>query len=185
MLEIVHPASWAVARIAGMSWVAINRRRGIEFGDGVRVIGTPRVRLVRGATVRIGHSVTLNSWSRGYHAAMHSPTLLIADLPGAQIAIGAESRINGATIHAKGRIVIGRRVLIAAQATLMDSNGHEPWPASTRLNSRDKAAPIVVEDDVWIGLGAVVLPGTRIGRGSIIGANAVARGDIPANSRII
>jgi acetyltransferase-like isoleucine patch superfamily enzyme len=43
-------------------------------------------------------------------------------------------------------------------------------------------APIVLEDDVWIGMGVLVLPGVRIGRGSIIAAGAIVTRDIPPGS---
>jgi acetyltransferase-like isoleucine patch superfamily enzyme len=39
---------------------------------------------------------------------------------------------------------------------------------------------ITIEDDVWLGMGVIVLPGVRIGRGAIIGAGAVVTKDIPA-----
>jgi acetyltransferase-like isoleucine patch superfamily enzyme len=44
------------------------------------------------------------------------------------------------------------------------------------LSSR---GPIVIEDDVWLGYGVVVLSGARIGRGAVIGANSVVSGAIP------
>ena len=39
--------------------------------------------------------------------------------------------------------------------------------------------PIVIEDDVWIGARVIVLPGVRIGTGSIIGAGSVVTKDVP------
>jgi acetyltransferase-like isoleucine patch superfamily enzyme len=42
-----------------------------------------------------------------------------------------------------------------------------------------KRAKIVVEDDAWIGAGAVILPGVRIGQGAIVGAGAVVTRDVP------
>ncbi len=44
------------------------------------------------------------------------------------------------------------------------------------------AQGIVIEDDVWIGAGAIVLDGVTIGRGSVIGAGAVVADDIPPYS---
>jgi acetyltransferase-like isoleucine patch superfamily enzyme len=43
-------------------------------------------------------------------------------------------------------------------------------------------APVVIEDDVWIGIGAVILQGVRIGRGSIIGAGAVVNRDVESGT---
>ena len=42
--------------------------------------------------------------------------------------------------------------------------------------------PIIIEDDVWIGYGAIVLSGTHVERGSVIGAGSVVRGRVPAYS---
>lgn len=42
------------------------------------------------------------------------------------------------------------------------------------------AAPVVLEDDVWLGMGAVVLPGVRIGAGTVVGAGSVVTRDLPA-----
>jgi acetyltransferase-like isoleucine patch superfamily enzyme len=39
--------------------------------------------------------------------------------------------------------------------------------------------PVVIEDHVWIGRRAIILPGTKMGRGAPVAAGAVARGEIP------
>jgi acetyltransferase-like isoleucine patch superfamily enzyme len=39
--------------------------------------------------------------------------------------------------------------------------------------------PIIVEDDVWLGVGVTVLSGVRIGKGSVVGAGAVVTHDVP------
>lgn len=45
----------------------------------------------------------------------------------------------------------------------------------------EKASPIIIEDDVWIGADVTILPGVRIGKGSVIGAKSVVTKDIPSN----
>jgi galactoside O-acetyltransferase len=45
-----------------------------------------------------------------------------------------------------------------------------------------ESAPVVIEDDVWLGANAVVLPGIRIGKGAIVGAGAVVTHDVEAMS---
>ena len=41
-------------------------------------------------------------------------------------------------------------------------------------------APIVIEDDVWIGAGSIILAGVTVGKGAIIAAGAVVNKDVPA-----
>jgi galactoside O-acetyltransferase len=72
-------------------------------------------------------------------------------------------------LRASGGLTIGSRVLIAAHAVLT-TRGH---PEDVPRHGRVTDAPITVEDDVWIGAGAVVLPGVVIGRGAIVAAGAV------------
>ena len=50
------------------------------------------------------------------------------------------------------------------------------------LTLETSKGPVVIENDVWIGEGVCVMPGVRIGRGAVIGANAVVTQDVPANS---
>jgi maltose O-acetyltransferase len=51
-----------------------------------------------------------------------------------------------------------------------------------RLQGIKKAQPVSIEDDVWIGARVIILPGVRIGQGSIIGAGAVVAKNIPSYS---
>jgi acetyltransferase-like isoleucine patch superfamily enzyme len=169
--------------LAGKLWVQAQRfSKQLTVDPGVRVVGLPHIRTVKSATIELGSGVTLNSFRRGYHAGMFGPVVLIADRPGAVISVGRDSRINGAIIHAQDSVLIGARVLMAAQALVIDSNGHPVHPVENRLSHRDKPRPVVIEDDVWVGIGAVILPGAKIGRGSVIGANAVVTGTIPPNT---
>jgi maltose O-acetyltransferase len=54
--------------------------------------------------------------------------------------------------------------------------------AETRNQGWEVAKPIEIEDNVWIGGGAILLPGVRIGRNSVVGAGAVVTRSVPANT---
>ena len=54
-----------------------------------------------------------------------------------------------------------------------------------RRNIATRAEKIVIGDDVWIGAGAIVLPGVTIGEGAIIGAGAVVTKDVPAGETYV
>jgi maltose O-acetyltransferase len=74
-------------------------------------------------------------------------------------------------------LTLGDRVSIAPRVTLVLSS--HPNESRIRSFAPVKRAPIVIEADAWLGAGVVVLPGVRIGRGAIIGANAVVTRDVP------
>ncbi|WP_436536743.1 sugar O-acetyltransferase [Actinoplanes sp. HUAS TT8] len=77
-------------------------------------------------------------------------------------------------------IRIGNGVMIAPGVTLT-TTGHPIHP-NLREDFRRFSEPIVIEDKVWIGSNVVVLPGVRIGYGSVIGAGSVVSRDIPPMS---
>lgn len=78
-----------------------------------------------------------------------------------------------------GGITIGDRVLIGPRVTLSTA-GHpvEPHERFDFLTH----APIVIEDDVWLGAGATITPGVTVGRGSVVGAGTVVARDVPPMS---
>jgi acetyltransferase-like isoleucine patch superfamily enzyme len=75
-----------------------------------------------------------------------------------------------------GGITIGDRVLIGPRVTLSTA-GH-PVEPDERYEFITHA-PIVIEDNVWIGAAATVTPGVTIGHGSVVGAGAVVARDVP------
>ena len=80
-----------------------------------------------------------------------------------------------------GGITIGNRVLIGPRVTL--STGGHPVEPDERYNFLTHA-PIVIEDDVWIGAAATITPGVTIGHGSVVGAGAVVAKDVPPLSLV-
>jgi len=62
----------------------------------------------------------------------------------------------------------------------MDNDFHRLEPE--RRNERPDSAPIILEDNVWLGARVIVLKGVTIGEGSVIGAGSVVTKDIPPRS---
>lgn len=82
----------------------------------------------------------------------------------------------------RGGLEIGDHCMIAGGVAICGTeHGTERADIPMRKQAA-KAGKIVIEDDVWIGMRAVITPGIRIGRGSIIGAGSVVTRDIPAYS---
>ncbi len=78
-----------------------------------------------------------------------------------------------------GGITIGDRVMIGPRVTLTTA-GH-PVEPEERFDFITHA-PIVIEDDVWVGAAATITPGATIRRGSVVGAGAAVAKDVPALS---
>jgi acetyltransferase-like isoleucine patch superfamily enzyme len=110
-------------------------------------------------------------------------TTLLADVKNARIMIGDNCRVNGAYIHAQKEITIGKNCVIASGVHIIDSNGHELY-SNNRTRGRDVAKEIVIGDNVWIGLNAIILKDTRIGNNSVVAAGSVVKGNFPENSLI-
>jgi maltose O-acetyltransferase len=99
---------------------------------------------------------------------------------GFNITIGSGSFVNyGLVALDVGRITIGRDVQIGPNVQLLTPT--HPLEPELRLAKYEAAKPIVIGNNVWLGGGAIVLPGVTIGENSVIGAGAVVTRDVPAN----
>lgn len=76
-------------------------------------------------------------------------------------------------------IYIGNNVLIGPNV-IIDAGTHPIHP-ELRRKAAQYNLPVAIGDNVWIGAGAIILPGVRIGGNTVIGAGSVVTKDIPAN----
>lgn len=99
---------------------------------------------------------------------------------GSNITIGARTFVNyNLTALDVAAITIGEDCQIGPNVQLLTpTHPLEPGPRRDKLEA---ALPITIGDNVWLGGGAIVLPGVTIGDNSVIGAGAVVTKDVPAN----
>lgn len=81
-------------------------------------------------------------------------------------------------VDAVGGVRIGDNARIAHNCSFISGQHRYDQPGKTIFESDYERAPIVLEDDVWLGTGVVILPGVKVGRGSVIAANAVVTKDV-------
>lgn len=131
----------------------------------------------------------------GSHITLQSPALATEEH--GYIEIGNFSFISGAAIIASESIIIGSHVFIAGGVTIVDSDFH-PLDAALRLRdtiaistvgNKDmrpsfQSAPVIIEDEVWIGFNATILKGVTIGKGSVIQPGTVVYKDVPPFSNV-
>jgi acetyltransferase-like isoleucine patch superfamily enzyme len=127
-------------------------------------------------------------------------------MDGVQFALGEAARVEigdycyftNAVILCEERIQIGRYVVIGWNATITDTDFHPIDPAERiadalacsplgrgRPRPRCVRAPVVIEDDVWIGPNATIFKGVTLGTGSWIEAGAVVTHDVPPGRRVL
>jgi maltose O-acetyltransferase len=88
--------------------------------------------------------------------------------------IGARTRINrDCTLDVRGPLVIGHDVSVSPEVMILTGQ-HRHDRAGFGFETR----PVVIEDHVWIGSRAVILPGTSLGRGAVVAAGAVVSGTV-------
>lgn len=99
---------------------------------------------------------------------------------GSQIRIGARTFINvGLVALDVAAIVIGDDVQIGPNVQLLTPT--HPLEAERRRAKWEGSKPIAIADNVWLGGGAIVLPGISIGANTVVGAGAVVTKDLPPN----
>lgn len=109
---------------------------------------------------------------------MHSPVKLFADRKGAKVVIKKNTRIHGSCLHAYKYIEIGENCLIAANCQIFDNNGHKVSlknPAD-RITTEGLSRAIIIGNNVWVGANSIILPGTNIEDGCVVGAGSIVKG---------
>ena len=96
-------------------------------------------------------------------------------LNGRKVTIGANNVINFGCLFdgRKYEIRTGNNVSIGPEATIL-TLGHDPQSPTFE----DKGGNVIIEDYVWIGYRAIILPGVNIGKGAVVGAGAVVSRDV-------
>lgn len=92
-----------------------------------------------------------------------------------------------ATFHASDSAIrIGRKVMFGPNVTIMGGNHNTEvvgrYMYDVKTKRPDDDLPVVIEEDVWIASGAIILKGVTIGKGSIVAAGSVVTRSVPPNS---
>ncbi len=109
---------------------------------------------------------------------------LISAEPGfyKKLRIGSDAFIgNHVTINLDAQVTLGKNVSLGPYV-LIYTGTHPLGPGSNRRMRKAIFKPVRIEDGVWVGLAAIVLPGVTVGRGSVVAAGAVVTQDVPPNT---
>ena len=157
--------------------------------SGVRLRFASNIRL--GPGVYLDNGVYLHACPGGisigegsfvmHHAELH--VYNFRDLPHAGIRIGRDCLIGEfSVIRGQGGVTIGDRVYTSPLVQVAAVNHVFSDPTRPFVEQGITAQGITIEDDVWIGAGAIVTDGVTIGRGAVVAAGAVVTRDVPPHT---
>lgn len=112
------------------------------------------------------------------HAGVHMGCYLYFNGPGSirrtRVQVGQNSRINrDCHLDLRGGLTIGANVSLSAAVAVLTSAGMSN-------SSRDgEVRRVTIEDNAWIGVRAIIMPGVTVGRGAVVGAGAIVMRDVP------
>jgi len=154
---------------------------GIPWNSDWKIYGIPILQRHRKSRIDIGRGLYLRSFAAANPLGPYRPVIIATRSSHASIRIGNGVGVTGGTICAEESIEIGNRVLIGANCILVDTDFHPVDLLARRATPQQgQVAPIVIEDDVFIGMNSMILKGVHVGKGSVIGAGSVVTDDIPS-----
>jgi acetyltransferase-like isoleucine patch superfamily enzyme len=151
------------------------RIHGVVYGSKLR--GNLCIIKNRGK-IEIGNNVSLNSYPDGELFK----TGLLTHLDSASIRIGDNCLLNGAVVHSNDKITIGDDCMFGPGVVILDNDSHNiSIDPTTRRKGKIDTSPVIIGNNVWIGMHSIIMKGVHIGDNSIVAAGSVLTKDVPPN----
>ncbi|MGI9114693.1 MAG: acyltransferase [Chthoniobacterales bacterium] len=158
----------------------------VDFGEGFYC---ETAQIFRHMKTKTPHAVRI-----GAHVSCYAGCSFAIGQNGSAL-IGDFTLLNGALIMAEERIEIGSHCLVSWNVGIADSDFHPLEPAQRLIDSHALAPfyanrpprpkletrPVIIRDNVWIGMNAVILKGVTIGDNSVVAAGSVVTKSVASN----
>lgn len=176
------------------STIKVDRSSKLSFGSGTRIFG--KILAINTSNIQVGNNVSTHKTSIisvsdggtviiGNSCSLAQNVILNASGSN-QIVLGEDTTFYG-NVLISGAVQVGKGVLFANNINVLSSthciNGRKPIRELDKEYIKEHGSlptyPISIGDNCWIGLNAVILPGTKIGHGCVVAAGAIVRGEFP------
>lgn len=157
-----------------------------EYGKNLLLKGVPVIFNKGGAKLKIGNNVTIKSSFLSNLVGLYSRTIIVTRTPEAVIEIGNNVGISGATIYARKGIYIGENTMIGGNSKILDNDFHPIEVEARNADIKEKIGckEVKIGKNCFIGCNSIILKGTELGDGCVVGAGAVVSGKFEGNSVI-
>lgn len=140
-----------------------------------------KIQIQNNGKIKLGDKVLLYSSARGHPYICG----LYTNKKNAEINIGNQSRISGANIFCRNKIIIGNHCRIGPGTIIADNdfdmNSINP---TMQFKWKNKEKPIIIGNNVWIGMHSIISKGVTIGDNTIIASGSIVTTDVPSNCMI-
>jgi acetyltransferase-like isoleucine patch superfamily enzyme len=150
------------------------------MGQNCSFFGLPVFRRLPGSTIRIGNNCQFRSSKWSNLVGINRPCIISTLSETATVEIGTDCGFSGTIISSASRISIGDRVMCGANVTITDTDWHAIDSQERRGGRPGQTAPVLIGDDVWLGMNVIVLKGVEIGSQTVIGAGSVVSRSLPS-----
>ena len=162
-----------VRAVSALARAWATKASGGRYAIGRNFVSNGHLKLSGPGRIEIGDDV--NAWARA------EDNVLSTFSPNAIIRVGNNVRLNGAGIQAATSVTVGDDCILGS-CTIVDTDHHAVAIDRRRPGAPVATSPIVIEDNVWIAGGAVILKGVRVGRDAVVGFGSVVTSDVPAGA---
>ncbi len=184
LYHLLHMTVYRAKRVFGIlhtKWRLIGNS--VQYAN-YRIVGTPIIEISGNGRIVLGDNLQMNNGMLDNQIGYNNPCILRAE--NGSILIGKNVGMSQTTLVAKNvNITIGCNVKIGGGVKVYTTDFHSLHYEDRRESEYDtanrKCAPVVIDDDCFIGAGSIILKGVHIGARTIIGAGSVVTKDIPAD----
>lgn len=151
------------------------RINGVVYGE--KISGN-RCLIKNKGKIELGNNVKLNSYPDGelYKTGLYT------QLDSALIKIGNNTGLNGTIVRARNKIIIGDNCMFGHGVIILDNNSHNTSiDPVKRATGKIPDSPVIIGNNVWVGMHSIILRGVNIGDNSIIAAGSIVTKNVPNN----
>lgn len=151
------------------------RKHGVVYGKKLR--GNLCIIKNKGQ-IELGDNVSLNSFPDG---ELYK-TGLLTHLNTSHIRIGNNCLLNGTVIHSRDTVIIGDNCMFGPGVVILDNDSHNTSiDPIIRRTGKISVIPVVIGNNVWVGMHSIIMKGVHIGDNSVIASGSVITKDVPSN----
>lgn len=173
--KVINLSLSVSAFINSLIYINFYRLIGIKLGVRNIFYGKPKFVRHHRSHITVGDDCRFRSHRYSNLIGVNHPCIIATHSSHAKLIIGNACGFSGTTIGCFSQITLGNNVRCGANTLITDSDWHQD---DSRVSG---PKPVIIEDNVWLGYGVLVMKGVNIGTNSIIGAGSIVVSDIPAN----